>query len=218
MLQLRCIVCHIPFDFAHQETAVVVRHIAYGYDFVHPRHEATALSWIFVDPEYDRPEFTHDARRARILDVAPPDGWAAVVPETPERTAAGDLVSFQPLGLWALVELHDRVRYIEGLVREREWESEPGGAEFPEGDGGPRDAVGYAPTTARPDALQLAHWEAIVQARYRGEQVPASRNLPRLDLPHQALVVQPTASGQRTDRDARLPGTAVLTVPQRSRP
>src|SRR5690349_22484776 len=37
MLQLRCIVCHVPFDFAHQETAVVLRHVAYGHDFVHAR-------------------------------------------------------------------------------------------------------------------------------------------------------------------------------------
>jgi hypothetical protein len=32
---LRCIVCCVPFDFAAGETAVVLRHVAYGCDFVH---------------------------------------------------------------------------------------------------------------------------------------------------------------------------------------
>src|SRR5215470_16918786 len=117
MLHLRCIVCHLPFDFANQETAVVLRHIAYGHDFVHAEHESTALEWIFVDPEFDRPEFSHDPRRAIIVDVAPPDGWTAVVPQAPERVLTGDMLSFQPLGLWVLVENHDGSRYVEGLLR-----------------------------------------------------------------------------------------------------
>jgi hypothetical protein len=184
VLQLRCIVCHEPFDFAHQESAVVLRHIAYGHDFVHARHESIALSWIFVDPEYDRPEFSHDARRARILDVAAPNGWAAVVPESPERLEEGYPFSFQALGLWVLGEFRDGARYVEGLVREPAWENEPGGAEFPEGDGGPRDAVGYVPLGKPDDPIEIAHWEAIAAARYRGEHVPPRRDLPLLELQH----------------------------------
>jgi hypothetical protein len=180
MLQLRCIVCHRPFDFAQHETAVVLRHIAYGYDFVDAQHEATALTWFFVDPQFDRPEFSHDWRRASILDVAPPDGWSAVVPQPPERAAVGDLLSFQPLGLWVLVENHDGSRYVEGLLRDLYWESEPGGAEFAEGANGPGDAVGYAPVNCRADPSRVALWESIIYARRRGGQVPPCRDLPEL--------------------------------------
>lgn len=188
MLQLRCIVCHLPFDFARNETAVVLRHIAYGYDFVHAHHESTALKWIFVDPEFDRPEFTHDSRRASILDVAPPDGWTAVMPQPPERVAEGDLISFQPLGLWVLVEHRDGSRYVEGLVRDPEWESEPGGAEFPEGENGPRDAVGYAPSAGHAGPARLARWESIIAARHHGNHVPPSRHLPPLEFERSAAL------------------------------
>jgi hypothetical protein len=180
MLTLRCVVCHKPFDFTGGESAVVLRHIAYGYDFVHTQHESIALDWIFVDPEYDRPEFSHDASRARVLDVAPPAGWAAVVPEAPERIAKGYYVRFEPLRVWTLVEYRDGSRHLEGLLRDAEWESEPGGAEFPEGEGGLRDAVDYTAPTERSDPAWRARWEALVQARYRGEQAPPSRHLPLL--------------------------------------
>jgi hypothetical protein len=186
MFQLRCIVCHEPFYFDRHETAVVVRHIAYGYDFVHSRHEATALGWIFVDPEYDRPAFTHDARRARILDAAPPDGWTAVLPESPERIAAGDSVRFEPLRLWTLVEYRDGSRRVEGLIRDAEWETEPGGAEFPEGEWAAHDAVGYAPSSEERKPTRIAEWEAIIHARNRGELVAPSRDTPPMELQHEA--------------------------------
>jgi hypothetical protein len=193
MSELRCIVCREPFDFASGEIALVLRHIAYGYDFVHARHESTALGWIFVDPEYDRPEFTHDARRAAVLHVAPPEGWAAVMPETPERIDAGYFVHFEPLRLWALVEYRDGSRHLEGLVRDAEWESEPGGAEFPEGEQGPRDAVGYAEPSERSDPARRAEWESIIHARYRGEHTLASRHLPLLHFDRDAVRVASTA-------------------------
>ena len=193
MLTLRCIVCHEPFDFAAGETALVLRHIAYGYDFVHARHESVALEWIFVDPEYDRPEFTHDAERAVIVDVAAPDGWAAVMPETPEKIDEGYFVRFDPLRLWALVEYRDGSRYLEGVVRDAEWESEPGGAEFPEGERGPRDAVGYAAPTERGDPARRAQWESIIHARYRGEHTPANRHLPSLQFERDDSRVASTA-------------------------
>jgi hypothetical protein len=184
--ELRCVVCHEPFDFARGETAVVLRHIAYGYDFVHAAHESIALGWIFVDPEYDRPEFSRDARRARVLDVAPPDGWASVMPETPERIDAGHFVYFEPLRLWALVEYRDGSQSLEGVVRDAEWESEPGGAEFPEGDRGLRDAVDYTSPSERTDPVWSAQWEAIIHARYRGEHTPPSCHLPLLHFEHVA--------------------------------
>jgi hypothetical protein len=180
MLTLRCIVCHEAFDFAAGETAIILRHVAYGYDFVHARHESAALDWIFVDPEYDIPEFSHDRLRAAVVNIAPPFDWAAVMPETPEKIDAGYFVRFDPLRLWALVEYRDGSRYLEGLVRDAEWESEPGGAEFPEGDRGPRDAVGYAAPSERSDPTWRAQWESTIHARYRGEHTPASRHLPLL--------------------------------------
>ena len=170
-LQLRCIVCREPFDFG-RETAVVLRHVAYGYDFVHSRHESTALDWIFVDPQYDRPEFSRDDRRARILAVAPADNCAAVMPARPDQIATGDLFSVQPLGLWALVESRDGSRYVEGLVREPEWDTEPGGALFPEGSGGARDAVGYTRMSQPLERDQVACWQAAIYARNRGDCVP----------------------------------------------
>jgi hypothetical protein len=182
MLQLRCIVCHEPFDFDRHETAIVLRHIAYGHDFVHSRHEATALDWIFVDPEYDRPAFTHDARRTRILDVASPDGWTAVLPESPERIAAGCSVRFEPLRLWTLVEYRDGSRHVEGLIRDAEWETEPGGANFPEGEWAAQDAVGYAPTSEKEHPTRIAEWEAILHARNRSELVAPSRAVPSVEL------------------------------------
>ncbi len=175
----------------------MLRHIAFGHDFVHAEHESTAREWIFVDPEFDRPEFSHDWRRARILDVAPADGWSGVMPQPPERAAGGDLISFEPLGLWVLVENRDRSLYVEGLVRDPEWEAEPGGAEFPEGHGGARDAVGYAQAGARADLSRVARWESIIHARYRGEQVPPSRDLPSLKFRARGLQLPLSLSGRQ---------------------
>jgi hypothetical protein len=193
MFTLRCIVCHEPFDFASGETAIVLRHIAYGHDFVHARHESIALDWIFVEPGYDRAEFSHDPRRARVLGVAPPDGWAAVMPETPERIAAGYVARFETLRLWTLMEYGDGSRHLEGLVRDPEWESEPGGAEFPEGHGGARDAVDYAAPGERSDPLRRSQWEALIHARYRGEPTPATRHLPLLNFEDAATRAVKTA-------------------------
>ena len=185
MYELRCIVCHKHFDFLEGERAIVLRHIAYGYDFVHPRHEQTALGWVFVDPEYDRPEFTHDARRAHVLNAAASDGWGVVMPQPPEQIAAGNVVRLEPLQVWALVEYCDGTLHIEGVLRDAEWETEPGGAEFPEGEDGPHDAVAYARLSDQPDASRTARWESIVHARHRGEHVPPERDLPVLQLEHQ---------------------------------
>jgi hypothetical protein len=119
MLTLCCVLRYKPFDFAVGESAVILRHIAYGYGFVHAQHESSALDWIFVDPDYDRPEFSHDSKRVRVLDVA--------------RPAAGP---------WSC-----------------------------------RDSVDNTAPSEHSDPTCSAGWEALVRARYRGEQTLTSRPL-----------------------------------------
>jgi hypothetical protein len=185
MYLLRCIVCHEPFDFARGEVATVLRHVAYGFDFVHERHAAIALEWVFVDPDYDRPAFGYDERRLRFHDAATAGGWTVALPEPPEQIAAGNLVHFEPLRLWVSVEHRDGSLDSEGLIRDAEWETEPGGAEFPEGECGRREAVGYVPPGTPLDPTDK-QWESIVHARYRGERVPPHRNVLPLPLRRQS--------------------------------
>jgi hypothetical protein len=141
---LQCVVCGRAFDFAAGEAAVVLRHVAYGYDFVHDGPcLAAARAWIFAEPGYDVAAFGRDPERRRVLAADPADGWAAVVPETPARRAAGRPVRFEPLRWWALVEHRDGTRRVEGVVRDDEWLDEPGGAELPEARRGHRPFLGY---------------------------------------------------------------------------
>jgi hypothetical protein len=114
--------------------------------------------------------------------VAPPDGWTAVLPESTERIAAGHSVRFEPLCLWTLVEYRDGSSRVEGLIRDAEWETEPGGAQFPEGEWAAHDAVGYAPTSEANHPTLIAEWEAILHARKRGELVAPSREVPSVEL------------------------------------
>ena len=102
---------------------------------------------------------------------------------------AGYFVHFEPLRLWAVVEYRDGSQHLEGVLRDAEWESEPGGAEFPEGEQGRRDAVGYAAPGERGDPAMRTQWEAIVHARYRGEHTPANRHLPLLHFERDAARV-----------------------------
>src|SRR5207237_7941465 len=89
-VELRCIVCHKPFDFASGPTALILKHIAYGYDFVHDGLcLATAKEWIFAEPDYDRPMFSTDGTRVRILRVASAVGWSAVMPNSGSEFAEG---------------------------------------------------------------------------------------------------------------------------------
>jgi hypothetical protein len=141
---LRCVVCHAPLDFAAGQTAVVLMHIAYGYDFAHDGAcLSAAREWIFVEPGYDRPAFSTDGQRVRMLRVSPADGWAAVLPTSPEEILRGRPVTFEPLQCWALVEYRDGSRRLEGIIRSGDWLNEPGGAEFPETRGGLRATKGY---------------------------------------------------------------------------
>ncbi len=137
---LRCVVCQRPFDFDHGETALVLRHIAYAHDFVHPGAcLEQAREIIFVEPGYDRPAFSLGLQRTRILQAAPADGWAAVLTD-----CASSAATFEPLRTWALVEHGDGTRQVEGIVRDAEWGDEPGTAEFPEARGTARVGVSYA--------------------------------------------------------------------------
>jgi hypothetical protein len=161
----RCAVCHRPFDFSAGETAVIVRHIAYGYDFVHDGAcLAAAGEWIFVEPGYDRPAFGRDPERLRLVRVAAADGWSAVIPGTPQQVLAGEPVSFEPLRYWALVEHADGARRFEGIVRDPEWEDEPGGAEFPEARSGLRASLGYVSEADRRSRIRRARWAALIAA------------------------------------------------------
>lgn len=141
---LRCVVCHQPFAFGAGEAALVLRHTAYGYDFVHDGScLTTAREMLFVQPGYDCAAFGQDQERRRILAVIPARGWSAVV-AAPDRTRAGANVRFEPLHSWVLVENRDGSQRVEGLVRGEEWVDEPGGAEFPEATRGSRGWLGYA--------------------------------------------------------------------------
>jgi hypothetical protein len=168
---LRCIVCQRPFDFAAGETGTVLRHIAYGYDFAHVGTcLAAALEWIFVEPGYDRPAFSVGRQRVRVLGTAPADGWAAVLPNTPEQRLAGVPVSFEALHCWALVEHGDGSRRVEGIVRDPEWADEPGGAEFPEARPTEQASIDYALEGERLAQTRRPQWATLIQVRCRAEQ------------------------------------------------
>jgi hypothetical protein len=116
-LQLQCVVCRHPFDFQADDAALVLRRVAYGYDFVHDGVcLIAATERIFPEPGYDCAAFAPDPDRDRVLDVVPASGWTA---------ARGE-----PLRCWVLVERRDGTTSLEGLIREDEWFDEPGGAEF----------------------------------------------------------------------------------------
>jgi hypothetical protein len=162
---MRCVICRQYIDFAAGEVAVVLRHVAYGFDFAHSGAcEAAALNAIFPEPGYDSAAFAHDPNRRAIVAVAPANGWSVVVAGSSEARSKDDL-HFEPLRLWALVEYRDGSRRFEGVVRHEDWLDEPGGAEFPESRASWAAAVGYAPPVdfparrahpAMPDRIEVA--------------------------------------------------------------
>jgi len=164
---VRCLSCGRVFDFEAGETATVLRHVAYGYDFAHAGAclEA-ALEQIFVEPGYDGAAYARDTERRQVLGTNQPDGWSAVLPESAERILSGSPFRFEPLRFWALVEHRDGSTRVEGVTRDEEWLDEPGSAEFVEARGG-RDAyVAYASPADRAQPKKLAQWYAIVSSRY----------------------------------------------------
>lgn len=103
---MKCVVCRREFDFASGESAIVLRHVAYYYDFAHDGQcLARALDWIFPEPDYDCAAFSSDQERLRVLGAG---------------------------RCWALVEHADGSCRLEVIARAAGWEDEPGGAEFPE--------------------------------------------------------------------------------------
>jgi hypothetical protein len=172
-VQVTCVVCHRPFDFAAGQTATVLKHIAYGYDFAHPGVcEATAREWIFVEPGYDRPAFSTDGQRVRVLRVSSAAGWAAALPAAPEQVLNGVPLLYEPLAYWAVVEYRDGSRHKEGVIRAAEWLKEPGGAEFPEARRGRYAYQGYVERVSdRPPTAMLersANAPARLAAAKRG--------------------------------------------------
>jgi hypothetical protein len=166
-VELYCAVCHQSFDFERGESAVVLKHIAYGYDYVHDgKCLETALDWIFVEPGYDRPAFRKDAERERILCTYSPEDWSAVLPNAPEQVLAGDPVSFERLLCWAVICYRDGSQHVEGLVRQADLLEETGAAEFPEARQGRRQSLGYARETDRSNPALWALWESVIRARY----------------------------------------------------
>jgi len=119
------VICRQDFDFTAGQTAVILHHVAYGYDFVHPGAcEAAALGSIFPEPGYDCAAFAHDPERRAVVSIAP----------GAERQR-----------VWALIEYRDGSRRFEGVLRDAEWQDEPGGAEFPQSRADWALAMGYAP-------------------------------------------------------------------------
>jgi hypothetical protein len=152
---MRCVICRQSFDFSAGQTAVVLHHVAYGYDFVHPGAcEAAALGLIFPEPGYDCTAFAHDPERRAVLAITPPKGWSAVLPAA-QAARAGDDLHFEPLRFWALIEYRDGSRRFESVVRDADWLDEPGGAEFPESRTSHGGAIGYAPVVGLQDLTEL---------------------------------------------------------------
>ena len=101
---MRCVICRQDFDFAAGQTAVVLHHVAYGFDFVHSGLcEAQALSLIFPEPGFDCAAFAHDTKRSKVVAM---------------------------LGVYAVVEYRDGSRQVERITREDDWTNEPGAAYF----------------------------------------------------------------------------------------
>jgi hypothetical protein len=168
---LQCMVCHRPFDFAFGETAVVLRHVAYGHDFVHDGACLdTAREWMFLEPGYDTSAFSPDPLRVKVLQVWAADGWSAVLPEAPQHVMTGGLVRFEPLQCWVLVEHSDGSWHKEGILRDPEWTDEPGGAEFPEAWRSGDACIDYVAEDDRADPVRRARWAARVMSRYAAYQ------------------------------------------------
>ena len=105
---LRCVVCRQPFDFDAGEQAVVLRHVAYGFDFVHDGACLSAvLAWVFVEPGYDCAAFARDRERVGVV-AAYADGV--------------------PSACVAVFQRQDQSLRAEHITWDAEWLQEPGAA------------------------------------------------------------------------------------------
>src|SRR5207237_3279452 len=136
--------CRRPFDFAAGETALVLRHVAYGFDFVHD-HDclSAAQALIFAEPGYDCAAFARDPERRRVVNASDASGWTAVLPDSAEQALACQPVHSEPLRCWAHVEYQDGSRSTEGNVRDAEGLGEPGSAQVPEAVRGQRQQIAH---------------------------------------------------------------------------
>ena len=100
---------------------------------------ATARELLFAEPGYDCPALGPDPLRRRVVDATPADGWSAT--RAPAPGAPAGRVRHEPLRWWALIELADGRRRMEGVARDADWLDEPGGATLP---ATARDFLGYA--------------------------------------------------------------------------
>jgi len=149
--ELRCVICRTAFEFRRGEAALVLRHVAYGYDFVHDGAcLAAANEALFVEPGYDCAAFCRDPERRRVLGVEAAEGWMAVLANTSVPVGAAQQLRFDPLHCWVLMEHQDGSLLMEGLVRDEEWIDEPGGCEFPEAVRGQHTHLTYTSATGRP--------------------------------------------------------------------
>jgi hypothetical protein len=170
--QPRCVTCGRAFDFEAGESAVVLRHVAYGYDLAHDGACLTAANdRLFLEPGFDGAAFGADPERTRIVQIAPADGWFAARPETPRQVLAGRLLRFEPLRWWALVERDDGTRRVEGLARDSEWDDADGGLEFAQAWRGSAACIGYTRRPNQPSAATRSRWAALVAAAYRGKSI-----------------------------------------------
>jgi hypothetical protein len=170
--QLRCVTCRGEFDLDAGDSAVILRHIAYGFDLAHTGACLTAaLDEIFVEPGYDAAAFSLDAERRRILKITAADGWFAVRPQTPQRILAGSLVRFEQLRWWALVEYADGSQRFEGVARDAEWDDAAGGLDFPEARRGSAACIGYTRQSNQPSSATRGRWASLVAAAYRGKSI-----------------------------------------------
>jgi hypothetical protein len=166
---LRCVACGRPFDFAGGEAAIVLRHTAYGYDFVHDGAcLAAAREVIFAEPGYDRAAFGRDPERRRVLAAQPAAGWGAVL-----SPAAQGSVRLEPLRWWAVVEHRDGSLRTEGVVHDADWLDEPGGAEFPEATREGRGWLGYTALNEGGEPVQPAAWDPRERTPFPGGALPA---------------------------------------------
>jgi len=126
-MTVQCIVCSRAFDFDTGESALILKHVAYNYDFVHPVACAeVARRWIFPEPGYDCAAFTTDSERRRVVRATSAAGWYAALPGYDGRP-----LTLEPVRCWAIVEHADGSQHPEAIVRDSDWLQEPGGAEFP---------------------------------------------------------------------------------------
>ena len=75
--ELQCVVCKWRFDFTAGEAAVVLRHVAYYYDFAHVGSVSGACTGVNLpEPDYDCAAFSQDQERLRIVRAE--RDWALV--------------------------------------------------------------------------------------------------------------------------------------------